>query len=314
MSHNSNYIINNSSTSNKTTWIAVDWGTSRLRVWHMNKEGDILDHRSCEQGMNNLQPSDFEDVLLTQIAPWLSSNSTTKVLACGMLGSRQGWMEVSYVTAPCPAATQSMQVTTQDPRIEVHICPGIKQLSPADVMRGEETQVAGFIASQPNFSGIICLPGTHAKWVLVDNAQVTHFQTFLTGELYALLAQQSVLRHSIDTHQWDDQCFSKALKQSIDEPQSISAKLFSLRAQALLNNLHTGSANAALSGYLIGLELASSKQLWKGRQVVIIGESTLAKRYSQALTLCEVSSSQQDSEKLTLQGLALAYHQLSFSS
>ena len=310
MSHDIKKHKTNSSSSNNTTWIAVDWGTSRLRVWHMSNEGEILNHRSCEQGMNNLQPSDFEAVLLSQIEPWLTVDSITKVLACGMLGSRQGWMEVSYATAPCLAATKPMQVITQDNRIDVHICPGIKQPSPADVMRGEETQVAGFIASQPNFNGVICLPGTHAKWVLVENSQVMHFQTFLTGELYALLAKQSVLRHSINTDQWDEQAFATALKQSIDMPQSISAKLFSLRAEALLNDLNAGSANAALSGYLIGLELASSKHLWEGQQIIIIGESTLAQRYTQALNLCGITSDLQNSEQLTLQGLAIASHQV----
>ncbi|MEH6445342.1 MAG: 2-dehydro-3-deoxygalactonokinase [Oceanospirillaceae bacterium] len=316
MSHQTEHHEASSLQPNQETWIAVDWGTSRLRVWHMSAQGDILEHKSCEQGMNGLQPDAFETVLLSQICAWLNPQLTTTVLACGMLGSRQGWMEVSYIAAPCSATTTAAQVLTQDPHIQVYICPGIKQLAPADVMRGEETQIAGFIAQEPEFNGVICLPGTHAKWVQVQEAKITQFQTYLTGELYALLAKQSVLRHSLDTAAWDEEAFAAAIKQSIENPQSISAKLFSLRAQALLNDLAPSSANATLSGYLIGLELASCQHFWRPQShtrqspIVIIGDSTLSNKYAQALSLLNISSRQQNSESLTLQGLALAHQQL----
>jgi 2-dehydro-3-deoxygalactonokinase len=295
---------------NTATWIAVDWGTSRLRVWHMDAQGTVLDQKSCEQGMNGLQPSEFESVLLSQIDQWLAPMQITTVLACGMLGSRQGWAEVSYVATPCPAATIPAQAPTQDPRIQVHICPGIKQLSPADVMRGEETQVAGFLSGQTQFEGVICLPGTHSKWVQMQQTTITRFQTFLTGELYALLAKQSVLRHSIDVSAWDDEAFASAVHQSMRHSESISAKLFSLRAQGLLGDFSSASANATLSGYLIGLELASSQPFWQQQPVVIIGDSALSQRYAQALALLDVSSDLQNSEMLTLKGLALAYSYL----
>lgn len=296
---------------NSGAWIAVDWGTSRLRVWQMSSQGQLLDHRSCEQGMNGLQPHAFEDVLLSLIDDWLQPQQITTVIACGMLGSRQGWMEVNYVSTPCQASTAAVRAPVQDPRIKVFICPGVKQLAPADVMRGEETQIAGFVASQPNFNGALCLPGTHSKWVQVHQGSICEFQTYLTGELYALLAKQSVLRHSIALDAWDDAEFARAIHQSVNHPQDVSAKLFALRAENLLNSLSGASANAALSGYLIGIELASSRHFWEQQQVVIIGDSTLSLRYAQALTLLGITSDQQPSEALTVQGLALAYRQLS---
>ncbi|MFT5707762.1 MAG: 2-dehydro-3-deoxygalactonokinase [Oceanospirillaceae bacterium] len=318
MSHKTKHQEVSSLLKNQETWIAVDWGTSRLRVWHMSVRGEILGHKNCEHGMNSLLPDAFEAVLLSQINTWLNPQLITTVLACGMLGSRQGWMEVSYVAAPCLATNAPTQALTQDPRIQVYIFPGIKQLAPADVMRGEETQIAGFMAQEPEFNGVICLPGTHAKWVQVQGAKIIQFQTYLTGELYALLAKQSVLRHCLDTAAWDDEAFAAAIKQSIESPQSVSAKLFSLRAQTLLNDLAPSSANAALSGYLIGLELASCQHFWQqlqseqqssNPQIIIIGDSTLSKRYAQALSLLGISSYQQNSESLTLQGLALAHQQ-----
>ncbi|MCJ8339393.1 MAG: 2-dehydro-3-deoxygalactonokinase [Pseudomonadales bacterium] len=295
---------------NTDNWIALDWGTSHLRAWLMNSSGEVLDQRSCDQGMNSLNSDQFEGVLLEQIDYWLNADSCTQVLACGMLGSRQGWVEASYDSVPCSPGTVLTKAPVSDPRINVHICPGIKQLAPADVMRGEETQVAGLLTDAADFSGVVCLPGTHCKWVRVVEGKITEFQTFLTGELYSLLAKQSVLRHSLDTSAWDEQAFKVAIDDSMARPQSITAQLFALRAETLIGDLSAAGANARLSGLLIGLELASSKDFWAGQQVTIIGESQLSRHYSQALQMLSVTSTQANSETMTLKGLSLAYRQL----
>ena len=295
---------------NTDTWIALDWGTSHLRAWLMDSSGEILDQRHCDQGMNSLKPDQFEGVLLGQIDDWLSFETITQVLACGMLGSRQGWIEASYDSAPCSPGTLLTKAPVNDPRINVHICPGIKQLTPADVMRGEETQVAGLLAGAADLNTVVCLPGTHCKWVRIVEGKITEFQTFLTGELYGLLAEQSVLRHSLDTSGWDQQAFKSAINESMAQPQSISAQLFSLRAQTLIGDLSGAAANARLSGLLIGLELASSKNFWSGQQVTIIGECQLSAHYNLALQMQSVTTVQANSETMTLKGLNLAYRQL----
>jgi phosphonate metabolism protein PhnN/1,5-bisphosphokinase (PRPP-forming) len=92
-------------------------------------------------------------------------------------------------------------------RLSVHVAPGLRQGKPADVMRGEETQIAGFLALNPNWDGVICLPGTHSKWVHISAGEVVSFQTFLTGEMFALLSQASVLRHGMQGDGWDDAAF-----------------------------------------------------------------------------------------------------------
>ena len=295
---------------NTDSWIALDWGTSHLRAWLLNSSGEILDQRSSDQGMNSLSPNQFEGVLLAQIDPWLNDDTCTQVLACGILGSRQGWIEARYDSAPCSPGKTLTKAPVNDPRINVHICPGIKQLAPADVMRGEETQVAGLLTDAADFSGVVCLPGTHCKWVRVVEGKITEFQTFLTGELYGLLAKQSVLRHSLDTSDWDEQAFKVAIDDSMARPQSITAQLFALRAETLIGDLSAAGANARLSGLLIGLELASSKDFWAGQQVTIIGECQLSRHYSQALQMLSVTSTQANSETMTLKGLSLAYRQL----
>ena len=151
-------------------WIAVDWGTSNLRVWIMGTGSEPLGCLASPQGMAQLQQREFEPALLALITPYLPTDRVTPVICCGMVGSRQGWAEASYMTAPCPPPTGKIAtcIPATDPRIAVFILPGIKQTRPADVMRGEETQVAGYLQQDPDFDGVICLPGTHTKWVHIS--------------------------------------------------------------------------------------------------------------------------------------------------
>ena len=100
-------------------------------------------------------------------------------------------------------------------------------------MRGEETQLAGLLAKNPNFEGTVCLPGTHSKWAEVSGGQVRSFQTLMTGELYALLAKQSVLKHSVDREKWNDDAFLEAIEVGLRNPGEAFAKLFSIRAESV---------------------------------------------------------------------------------
>ena len=149
-------------------WIAVDWGTSNLRAWAMSRSGGELWSGASDKGMGVLKPEHFEGALLDVVAPMLGAGPLD-VIACGMVGSRQGWIEAPYATAPCPALpTGFARPKTQNPLLRVHIIPGVKQDDPADVMRGEETQIAGFLALNPGWDGGVCLPGTHTKWAQIS--------------------------------------------------------------------------------------------------------------------------------------------------
>ncbi|UTW10711.1 2-dehydro-3-deoxygalactonokinase [Marinobacterium rhizophilum] len=290
-------------------WIAVDWGTSRMRAWAMTAAGTVLASTSSDKGMGSLAPHQFEATLLDAVGPWLRQDHRTPVVACGMVGARQGWMEAPYQAVPCAPAAELMAVPVADARLSVQLCPGLKQLSPADVMRGEETQVAGLLATRPGFDGVVCLPGTHSKWVRLQGGQVTAFQTFMTGELYALLAGQSVLSHSVGGQGWDDEAFAGAIDLALENPAAISARLFSLRAEALLADLAPATARARLSGYVIGLELAAARAYWDGQPVAIIGATTLGLHYGAALEQLGAQSDIHDGEALTLRGLHAAYQQ-----
>eukprot|EP00928_Gymnodinium_smaydae_P015382 TRINITY_DN15684_c0_g1_i1.p1 TRINITY_DN15684_c0_g1~~TRINITY_DN15684_c0_g1_i1.p1 ORF type:complete len:304 (+),score=42.28 TRINITY_DN15684_c0_g1_i1:63-974(+) len=289
-------------------WIAADWGTTRLRLWAISASGEILHHVSKDCGMATLERDQFEPTLISIVEEWLpQSTQSLPVIACGMVGAKQGWHEVPYKAVPCSIEGQMSHVPTIDARIQMYICWGLKQLDPADVMRGEETQIAGWLATDPDYSGVVCLPGTHSKWAEVGKGQVSGFQSFMTGELFSLLAQKSVLRFSIDTEEWSDQEFQQALAVAIEDPASISGRLFALRAQALVGDAGCTGASSRLSGYLIGLELAASRRYWEGRHVAIIAASSLANLYKQALEKLEQKVSLLSAEEMTLAGLRAAY-------
>ena len=291
----------------KPDWIAVDWGTSNLRVWAMGAAG-VLAEAQSDEGMGKLPREGFEPALLRLIGPWLGGN-VMPVVACGMVGSRQGWQEAPYRAVPCKPLDRGAltHVPTADARINVMIAPGLKQANPADVMRGEETQIAGALALHPAFDGVLCLPGTHAKWAQISAGEVVSFQTFMTGELFALLSTQSVLRHGMAGDGWDDGAFDTGLSDALSRPEKIAARLFGLRAEGLIGGLSPMAAKSRLSGLLIGIELAAARPYWLGQAVSIIGAEGLAVSYARALAAQGVAARLLPATACTIAGLASLY-------
>ena len=289
-------------------WLAVDWGTSHLRVWGMGHNGTVQLRRSNDAGMGSLSQDQFEPALIDLTGDVLG-RGTTPVIVCGMAGSRQGWAEAKYVASPCspPGIETATKALTNDPRLSVYILPGVKQTNPADVMRGEETQIAGFLALNPKFDGVICLPGTHTKWVHISAGEIVSFRTFMTGEMFALLSKQSVLRHSVKGQGWDAEAFVTAVSTGMSNPSEIAARLFSIRAEGLLNDLHVDQARARLSGLLIGVELAAARPYWLGQHVALIGDDQLCKAYGDALGAQGLPIERTDADRMTLEGLKAAY-------
>ncbi|MFW2587008.1 2-dehydro-3-deoxygalactonokinase [Sagittula sp. SSi028] len=295
-------------TTTQADWLAMDWGTSNLRVWVMGEDGAVRAALSSDQGMGRLAPDQFETALLDLVAPYLPDHRIP-VLACGMVGAKQGWAEAPYRKVPCkaPRAAQAIRPLVRDDRLDVRILPGLKQASPADVMRGEETQIAGYLGADPQFDGVICLPGTHSKWVHISAEEIVSFRTFMTGEMFDLLSGQSVLRHSVTSDDWDEAAFDEALADAMGAPQRFAARLFGLRAAGLLDGLSPATARARLSGMLIGLELAGAKEYWLGQQVVLIGAPRLQALYGRALKAQGVEARGVDGADIVLAGLTAAY-------
>lgn len=293
----------------KADWIAVDWGTSNMRAWAMSKSGTVLAEGASDKGMGRLTPETFEPTLMEVAGEWIDGPTT--VIACGMVGARQGWIEAPYIAVPCAAMAQTfIQAPTQNTDLHVHIIPGIKQTNPADVMRGEETQIAGFLAQNKNWDGVICLPGSHTKWVHVSADEIVSFQTVMTGELFEAISKHTVLRHSVQGDGWDQDAFLAGLSDGIERPERITGRLFSLRAEGLLNGLGPDAARARLSGLLIGAELAAAKPYWLGQQIAVIGASGLSKLYVDALATQMSPATQVNGSAITLTGLTAAYRSL----
>lgn len=285
-------------------WIAVDWGTTHLRAWAMGPAGDVLAEAASDDGMARLAPDRFEPALLALVGGW--SEGPTEVIACGMVGSRQGWVEAPYRTVPCPPLGGALaRPRVADPRLSVHVVPGLRQARPPDVMRGEETQVAGFLATHPAFDGVLCLPGTHTKWTHVSAGEVVSFASYMTGELYDLLAHASVLRHSVGAG-WDDAAFAEAVSDTLSHPERLAARLFGIRAGGLLGQTGPDTANARLSGLLIGAELAGARPYWLGQPVAVIGAERLVDLYAAALEAQGAAPLRADGRAMTLAGLAAA--------
>ncbi|PCJ10680.1 MAG: 2-keto-3-deoxy-galactonokinase [Rhodobacteraceae bacterium] len=296
----------------KLSWIAVDWGTSHLRLWLMDDQDRVLQHITSDRGMATLKPDQFEATLIGLVSDALPATGSIPVICCGMAGARQGWVEAPYTKTPClpPSIDQATRVATDDPRLKVYILPGIMQLPPADVMRGEETQIAGFLAGHPDFDGVLCLPGTHCKWVHISAGEVVSFRTFMTGELFALICNTSVLRHSVGADGWDAEAFAAAVSDAVSRPSAIAGNLFSIRAETLLCDLDSAAARSRISGLLIGIELAAARPYWLGQEVVIVGASGIATAYGVALAQQGATARSVAAEDMTLNGLRAAHAKL----
>lgn len=298
--------------SNTTHWIAIDWGTTHLRVYALDKDNKILAETYSTKGMGTLKQTEFEPALLELVTAWLPKTGVVQVLACGMVGARQGWVEAPYQSVPCPPFGQgsAVPVMTDDIRLDVYILPGVRLDSPADVMRGEETQIAGFIRTFEGQNATLCLPGTHSKWVTLENGQIVDFSTFMTGEMFNLFSDHSILRYSVDTSEWDDEAFSHGVDESLRNPNNWLNSFFRLRAKGILSNMEPPAARSYLSGLLIGAELAGAKKYWSDQTVALIGDLKLSQLYAVALTLIDVDSIVLDPKELTLAGLCDAYKSL----
>ena len=288
-------------------WIAVDWGTSSLRAWGLDQSGVLLWQEKSDRGMGGLSPEEFEPNFLDLVGAHIDGADKVEVIACGMVGARQGWVEASYRAVPCmPLDPKMTEAPVSDPRLRFRIIGGLSQTAPADVMRGEETQIAGFQALNPKFDGVICMPGTHTKWVHVSAGEVVSFQTCMTGDLFAAISGHTVLRHSMQDEAWDDDHFAEAVDDSISRPEKLAARLFSLRAEGLLSEMPAGRAKSRLSGLLIGAELAATRPYWLGQAVAIVGAGGVSRLYASALESLGAAPTLAAGDAMVLKGLGAA--------
>lgn len=292
------------------SWIAADWGTSNLRVWAMSASGQIIQENQSAKGMSAVakEGGNFEAALMELIQPWLNADQTLPIIACGMVGAKQGWQEVPYAKAPCSPKTPLTQIHTQSNKIEVYIHSGVSQEHPADVMRGEETQVSGLLAEHPHFEGLVCLPGTHSKWVVVRNGIIESLRTFLTGEMFSLLSKQSILQLTTSNDGRDEIAFHKGVMESFEHPEQLLSNIFSLRAESLLHDLDPISAYSKLSGLIIGHELSGAlAEMENTKSIALISSGGHSINYKTAIETLGQSVKEYSATDLTLKGLTNSF-------
>jgi len=270
-------------------FLAVDWGTTQVRAWRIEADGAIGAAAGFPLGVSRLGPGEAAARFRGEVRPALGAEALPAVL-CGMIGSNLGWTPVPYLDCPVDLAafTAALYPAPGDP--SAWIAPGLRGPGPTaapDVMRGEETQVFGWLAQDPaRMRGRhrLCLPGTHAKWVLVEDGRIVRFVTAMTGELFELMSRHSVLR--TDAPADDPQAFL-AGAEAAGDGGGLAARLFSARARVVGAGAPASETASYLSGLLIGAEIAGVAPLLGGQAagpVVLIGEPALCGWYEAALT------------------------------
>lgn len=269
------------------TFIGVDWGTSSLRAYLIDESGSVLDHRSGRDGISKT-PGNWEQTLRRYIGEWVEAG-TREVILSGMITSRQGWVETPYVTVPADATrVADAMVHKHVGELDLWFAPGLnltREGHTLDVIRGEETQILGEVGGRADGIKLVILPGSHSKWVLVEDGIVTWFSTFLTGELFNAIAEHTLLRTTLSDEP-SAQAFAEGVTLGSASEEGVGGllhKLFSLRVRAL--DAPGGVvSNDLLAGVILGTEIQEATgQLTASPPVHVIGTSTLARRYVAAL-------------------------------
>jgi 2-dehydro-3-deoxygalactonokinase len=294
----------------EAAFVGVDWGTSSFRLWVLSREGTALASSRSNEGMQHCTVAGFRPVLEKHLQV-VAAPDALPILVCGMAGARQGWVEAQYVQTPTPLNDlHARAISVPDAGRDVRILPGLAQVSAAapNVMRGEETQLLGAIGE--GFTGLVCMPGTHCKWVAVDNGSVMQFSTFMTGELFSVIGRHSILMHAIepgDAPTFDDPAVRRAIAVVRDDPSALMSALFSIRAGQLLGFETKAEGAAHLSGLLIGAEISAARKRYGAvDRIVLIGSGALGNLYEAALTDAGFSVSTIDAEEAVRSGLAKA--------
>jgi 2-dehydro-3-deoxygalactonokinase len=281
--------------------IALDWGTSSLRGYLLAKSGEVLQSRHADRGILKVADGAFAQTYLEFCADWLKLDGELPAIACGMIGSKQGWKEAPYVAAPASlrqiaAALTSVEIPGYRP---LRIVPGVScrdtQGLP-DVMRGEETQLFGALARDSRATRNFVLPGTHSKWAVAGPSGIERFSTFMTGEVFAVLRSHSILGRLMPETSTvaADEGFRRGADAALQGGGGgLLNRLFSTRTLGLFNEVPAAQLASYMSGLLIGEEISAARSaglLDDAGAVGIIGDSGLADLYRVVLEMADVES------------------------
>jgi 2-dehydro-3-deoxygalactonokinase len=284
--------------------VALDWGTSNLRAYLMSAEGAVVETRHAARGILHLPaPADaggFERAFAEIAGDWVRGRETISVVAAGMVGSAQGWIEAPYVRAPADLQSLAAHAVRVSSGLgpDVLIAPGVMFDPPdrePDVMRGEEIKIAGAVAAEPSLGerAWFVLPGTHSKWAFVQERRIVSFATYMTGELYAVLREHSILGRLMPAEPADEAGSALGFEAGLEaarasSPGDLAHQLFAARTLGLTGRLPRNALADYLSGLLVGHELVSALAASRttresGAPLVLLGSAALCRRYARAL-------------------------------
>ena len=294
--------------------IAVDWGSTSFRAYLLDEHNNCVDKVKNASGVFNLKTS-FVDTLKIACAEWMQSHEIKHIVMGGMVGSRNGWVETAYSQCPVSAVEHKNGAVDLDTEfdLQVQVLPGVQGQSPCgfpDVMRGEEIQLFGALEHLEKESAIVCLPGTHSKWVQLQDGKITEFATLMTGELFALLREHSSIASLVTDEEFDQASFLQGVEDQMQAEKTAACKvgllhsLFSVRARAVSNTLHASSVFSYLSGLIIADEISTAGSLFDlNQEIVVITDEKLSAPYSHALNAATMKAVIIDSETAFLQGI-----------
>lgn len=304
------------------TFAAVDWGTSSFRLWLLAGDGSVLAERRSAEGMATLTRDQYLPILRREFAGLADCTGPLPdgfpVIICGMAGAKQGWAEAGYVDVPAvPAAITSGARRVEAAGLDVRILPGLarRDRNHPDVMRGEETQLLGLMLGADGATPdrvTVVMPGTHSKWVWIEDGQVVAFDTIMTGELFALLSTQSILKHAVagaegGQGETASPAFLAGVAQALDRPAAVLPGLFSLRAGGLLHGIGPETSRDRLSGLLIGAELAHGLATVAATDpLVLVASGRMATLYRAAFAAAGRAVQLADADDLVRRGLTFA--------
>jgi 2-dehydro-3-deoxygalactonokinase len=271
-------------------FIALDWGTTSFRAYHVGADGTVLRDMADGNGILAVKDQAFEATLELHIGGW---DRSLPVLAAGMITSRQGWIERPYMECPADAgdlARALYQHKTNAGRV-IHFATGLHYRSDTlghDVMRSEETQVFGSLGE--GYSHFIT-PGTHSKWIDVEGERIVRFATYVTGETFSALRNHTILGRLMTSEEADDAAFTRGVVRALADPAGLLHSLFSVRSLGLFDELPGAALSSYLSGLVIGSEVAHALQSRKKRAgYMILASPKIGGRYAKALEVAGVQA------------------------
>jgi 2-dehydro-3-deoxygalactonokinase len=271
--------------------IGVDWGTTSLRAYRIGAGGTVLDRLDRPGGILTVPEGGFSAALADAIGPWLSAGET-RVLLCGMVGSRQGWIEAPYLRCPAgPAEIAAATIPVPFDTAEVRLVPGLTTEDShgiPDVMRGEETKLVALADTLGSGAHLVCLPGTHSKWARIEAGRIAHFTTHMTGEAFAALSQHTILARTSAEGPERPEAFARGVARA-RQGGGLLHHLFGARTLHLMDRLEPAETRSFLSGLLIGHEIVAALAETGATRVELVGAAGLAALYADALRLSGVA-------------------------